>query len=205
MSSSAVESVEASNPLNSSATRRHLSGRQARTVEGLVEAAVVELATVGYAALTVRGVAQRAGVAPATAYTYFASKEHLVAEVYWRRFAGQTPPPVDRRRSLANRATEVLSGFALVVADETDLAAACTVAMMADDPEVADLRVRIGTELHRRLVDALEPEVSAAQLMTLELAVSGLLVQVGTGHMDYAAVPDHLAEVAETVLTRSSR
>lgn len=182
------------------ATRRHLTDRQARTVAGLVEAAVVELGETGYAALTVRGVAHRAGVAPATAYTYFASKEHLVAEVYWRRFNAQAPPPVDRRRSLVNRAAEVLSGFALVVAEETDLAAACTVALMADDPEVADLRARIGTELHRRLAEALEPDVTPAQLMTLELAVSGLLVQVGTGHMGYGAVPAHLTEVAGTVL-----
>ncbi len=35
-----------------------------------------------YADLTVRAVAKRANVAPATAYTYFSSKNHLVAEVY---------------------------------------------------------------------------------------------------------------------------
>ena len=205
MSSSTVESAVASNPITSSATRRHLSGRQARTVGGLVEAAVVELATVGYAALTVRGVAQRAGVAPATAYTYFGSKEHLVAEVYWRRFAEQAPPPPDRRRSVVNRAVEVLSGFALVVAEETDLAAACTVAVMADDPEVADLRVRIGLELRRRLTEAIGDEVDVSHLLTLELAVSGLLVQVGTGHLDYGAVPDLLGEVASIVLEGASR
>ena len=44
--------------------------------------------------LTVRNVARRAGVAPATAYTYFASKDHLVAEVFWRRLRGPpTAPP----------------------------------------------------------------------------------------------------------------
>ena len=32
-----------------------------------------------------RSAAERAGVAPATAYTYFASKDHLLAEVLWRR------------------------------------------------------------------------------------------------------------------------
>lgn len=35
-----------------------------------------------YADLTVRAVAARAKVAPATAYTYFSSKNHLIAEVY---------------------------------------------------------------------------------------------------------------------------
>lgn len=187
------------------APRRHLSDRQARTVDGLCDAAVEELAAVGYAGLTVRGVAQRAGVAPATAYTYFASKEHLVAEVYWRRFAAQAPPPPDRRRSLANRAADVLAGFALVVADETDLAAACTVAVMADDPEVADLRVRIGTELRRRLAEALGDEADPAVLRILELATSGLLVQVGTGHLGYEEVPRVLAEVTGHVLGGNRR
>src|SRR2546429_8047080 len=63
--------------------RRHLGPRQADTVDRLVDAAVTLVARTGYDGLTVRGVAQEAGVAPATAYTYFASKEHLLAEVYW--------------------------------------------------------------------------------------------------------------------------
>ena len=98
------------------ATRRHLSVRQAQTVANLVEAAVAELAATGYSALTVRNVAKRAGVAPATAYTYFASKEHLIAEVYWRRYSAAEPATPDRRRSPANRAVDVLMDFALVVA-----------------------------------------------------------------------------------------
>ena len=67
------------------APRRHLSDRQARTVAGLLDATVDELREVGYDGLTVRNVARRAGVAPATAYNYFASREHLVTEVFWPR------------------------------------------------------------------------------------------------------------------------
>src|SRR5664279_4240068 len=70
------------------ATRRRLTARQAEVVMQLVEATEV-----GYAGLTVRTVARRAGVAPATAYTYFGSKDHLLAEVLWRRM--QFLPPVD--------------------------------------------------------------------------------------------------------------
>src|SRR5690606_23747154 len=54
------------------APRRHLSDRQARTVAGLLDATVDELREVGFDGLTVRNVARRAGVAPATAYNYFA-------------------------------------------------------------------------------------------------------------------------------------
>lgn len=193
MSSSAVQ-------LPTAATRRHLSDRQAKTVHNLTEAAVAELIEVGYPALTVRTVAKRAGVAPATAYTYFGSKEHLVAEVFWRRFEGQEPQPLDRRRSPAARATEVLLGFALVVADETEVAAAVTVAMLADDAEVRELRSRIGLLLHRRLTEALGDDATPAAISTLELAISGALLQVGTGHLAYDAMPALLADVAALVL-----
>ncbi len=174
--------------------------RQARTVHKLTEAAVAELVTHGYPALTVRNVAKRAGVAPATAYTYFASKEHLVAEVFWRRFEAQEPRPLDRRRSPAARATDVLLDFALVVAEETELSAACTVALLADDAEVRELRLRIGLELHRRLVDALGTDATPIVVQTLELATSGALLQVGTGHLDYATIPGLLADVAHLTL-----
>jgi AcrR family transcriptional regulator len=191
--------------LPTAAPRRHLSDRQAKTVHKLTEAAVTELIEVGYPALTVRNVAKRAGVAPATAYTYFASKEHLVAEVFWRRFDGQEPVAVDRRRSPANRATDVLLGFALVVADETELAAACTVALLADDPEVRELRVRIGLEMHRRLTEAVGNDAPAAAIQTLELATTGALLQVGTGHLAYDAIPDLLADAAALVLGGATR
>jgi len=191
--------------LPTAAPRRHLSDRQAKTVHKLTEAAVTELIEVGYPALTVRNVARRAGVAPATAYTYFASKEHLVAEVFWRRFDGQDPAPVDRRRSPAGRATDVLLGFALVVADETELAAACTVALLADDPEVRELRLRIGLEMHRRLTEAVGGGAPPAAIQTLELATTGALLQVGTGHLAYDAIPGLLADAAGLVLGGTPR
>lgn len=200
------------------APRRHLSERQARTVDGLVDAALGELRAVGYSDLTVRNVAKRAGVAPATAYTYFASKEHLVAEVYWRRFVAQPEVPAVGRGDddtgsangsapadispveLVDRVVDALSAFALVVADEAELSTACTVAVLAEDPDVKDLRERIGTELHRRLVVALGPDADAAIIRTLQFATAGALLQVGTGHLGYDALPRLLREIATTVL-----
>ena len=196
MSSTAVQ-------LPTAATRRHLSDRQAQTVQRLCDAAVEELTATGapgYSGLTVRSVAKRAGVAPATAYTYFASKEHLVAEVFWRRFEAQPPHAMDRHRSPAARATDVLLDFALVVAEETELAAACTVALLADDAEVRELRLRIGLEMHRRLTDALADHADPMAIQALELATTGALLQVGTGHLAYDEIPDLLAGVAGLVL-----
>lgn len=198
MSSTAVQGTQL-------ATRRHLSARQAQTVDRLTEAAVEELIDFGYPALTVRNVAKRAGVAPATAYTYFASKEHLVAEVFWRRFSATAAPAIDRRRSPANRAVDVLLGFALVVADETALAAACTVALLADDAEVRELRLRIGLEMHRRLTEAIGDDAPDGAVQALELATTGALLQVGTGHLAYEDIPPLLANVASLVLGGTPR
>ena len=76
-------------PLES--TRRRLTAKQADTVDRLGRAAVELLNREGFAGLTVRRVAAEAGVGAATAYTYFSSKEHLVAEVFWRRLAAAPP------------------------------------------------------------------------------------------------------------------
>lgn len=194
MSSSAHQPVDA--------PRRVLTDRQARTVQGLTEAAVLELAETGHSGLAVRNVAKRAGVAPATAYTYFASKEHLIAEVFWRRFRAQDSWAAARPTpDLAERVVAVLEGFALVVAAESELAAACTIAVLADDPDVRHLREQIGTELHRRLNAALGPDADPAVVATLQYATTGALLQVGTGHLSYDDLPAVLARIVATVLT----
>ena len=164
-------------PLPTSATRRHLSDRQARTVSRLIEAALEELTEVGYPTLTVRSVAKRAGVAPATAYTYFGSKEHLVAELFWRRYVAQGPTYDPSDGPTARRAAAVLGDFAMV-ADEPELAAASTVALLADDPEVRDLRQRIGSETHRRLMEALGPDADPEADQPTDFAIGNELPKV---------------------------
>lgn len=186
------------------ATRRRLSARQADTVARLTAAAVDELRAHSYDGLTVRNVAARAGVAPATAYTYFSSKDHLVAEVYWRRV--QSLPLTGSNDTLeptwapAKRVAATLSELALIVADEPELAAATTVALLAAEPDVKVLRDRIGATWHDRIVTALGDDARDEIVTVLDLAVSGALLQTGMGHLSYADLPDLLTEVATTVL-----
>lgn len=183
--------------------RRHLSDRQADTVERLAAAAVEEIRAQGYDGLTVRNVAKRAGVAPATAYTYFSSKDHLVAEVYWRRLQGVPEPKVDRRHGPRARVSAVLRDVTLLVADEPELTAACTTALLAGDPDVARLRQRIGAAVSQRLAvalgDAADP-ADPAVLRTLDLALSGALLRASMGYLSYADVPAQMDEVAAVVL-----
>src|SRR3979411_1292895 len=82
-----------------------------------------------YADLTVRAVAARAKVAPATAYTYFSSKNHLIAEVYLD-LVGQVPFFTDVNDSRWIRFEKALRALTLMIADEPEVAAAGTTALL---------------------------------------------------------------------------
>jgi len=181
-------------------TRRRHSEREVDTVQRLVDASADELEANGYEGLTVRNVARRAGMAPATAYTYFSSKDHLIAEVFWRRLVALPPVQVDRRRSPAARVAASMRDVGALVTDEPRLASACTKALVADDPDVRPLRERIGGIFHDRMATALGSDASPAVLRALDLAVSGALISAGTGHFPYAEMSDRLAEVARLVV-----
>ncbi len=84
-----------STPVAGESTRRRLTAKQADTVDRLGHAAIEVLSREGFSGLTIRMVAAEAGVGAATAYTYFSSKEHLVAEVFWRRLASRPVPAND--------------------------------------------------------------------------------------------------------------
>jgi len=177
-----------------------LTERQAQTVDRLAAAALDEVRDHGFEGLTVRSVARRAGVASGTAYTYFASKEHLVAEVFRRRLAALPDAQVDRRRSANARVGDALAGIAVLIADEPELAAAATPALLAPDPDVKRVRDQLGVEIRRRVARALGDDADPAVLRSLEMVVAGATLQAGMGHVDYADLPARLAEAAGLIL-----
>lgn len=181
------------------APRQGLRARQTETLTKLLAAGEVELRAVGHEALTVRTVAARAGVSPATAYTYLASKNHLFAELflaYLVEDAAHEPcgaGPIDRVRSVTRQMAERL-------ADAPELAAAVTPALLSSDPDVERLRLRIGAELVRRFVVALGDDGSDDLVEALTLAFSGALLQAGMGMMTYTEMGDRLHAVVATIL-----
>ncbi len=182
------------------ATRRRLTPKQAAIVDRIVDAAEDEARNGGYDATTVRGAARRAGVAPATAYTYFASKDHLLAEVLWRRMADLPEVTHAPGASSLDRVAAELRVLSLFVSDDSRLAAACTSALLGSGPEVRALRVRFGAEVHRRLGRALGDGRDQAVLAALDLAYSGAMLWSGLGHISFADVPRALSDVARALL-----
>jgi AcrR family transcriptional regulator len=178
------------------APRRHLTERQAELVERLVAAAAEEVEDQGYRAISVRSIARRAGVAPATAYTYFSSKDHLLAEVLWRRMRALPPPLVDLDRPVAERVAEVVREMGLGTVDSPALVAACTSALLGTGFDVKRVREHIGTEIHRRLLAALGPGADPAVLRVLEVTYIGAMLSAGLGHLEFAELPGRLAEAA---------
>ena len=180
--------------------RRRVTERQAEMVRRLADAAVIEIRSKGYDGLTVRNVAARAGVAAATAYTYFASKDHLIAEVFWRRIRELPRPTINRRRNAPARVAAALDDLTSLLASEPELAAARTTALLANDPDVKHLRDRVGAEIRHRLATALGDDDGEAVLRALDLAVAGAMIQAGMGHLPYTELPARVSEVASLLM-----
>lgn len=195
-----------------SAPRRGLKPRQAETVQRLLDAGAALLEELGPEALTVRQVAVRAGVSPATAYTYFSSKSHLVAELFWRRLVADAEEHTPRGRTPVERVQAVTRHLTDLLEHAPHLAAAVTAALLGTDPDVERLRLQIGGEFVRRFEAALDggldggpdggPDGAAREAVvdTLVLAFSGALLQAGMGVITYADLGDRLDVVVATIL-----
>jgi AcrR family transcriptional regulator len=199
MSSYVSTVVGSTGAVSVEATRRELNPRQAETVEKLAQATREELREVGYDGLTVRSVAGRAQVAPATAYNYFSSKNHLVAEVFWRRLSAR-PRPESAGGSAADRVIAVLDDLVEFLGEEPELAAASNPAMLGADPDVRHLRVKFGLEVQQRLADALGADADPHVLDTLLMLWSGALLQGGMGYATYEEMGKRMSAAVRLVV-----
>ncbi|KAB2371915.1 TetR/AcrR family transcriptional regulator [Actinomadura montaniterrae] len=206
-----------SSQVTSPALRQGLNARQAETVENLMAAGLEELRAVGHEALTIRTVAQRAGVSPATAYTYLSSKNHLFAELFWRHLSedgGAAPAGA----SATERLQATVRALTARIVVEPELAAAVTPALLGSDPDVARLRLRIGGEFYARFEAALAAErrpggpggmagpagsggtAGAGVLEVLVLTFTGALLQAGMGLLTYDQIADRLVAAVEVIM-----
>ncbi|BBX20183.1 TetR family transcriptional regulator [Mycolicibacterium duvalii] len=174
--------------------------RQEETFRKVLAAGQEMLRETSYADLTVRAVAARAKVAPATAYTYFSSKNHLIAEIYLS-LVQQVAYYTDVNDSTVDRVEKTLRSMALTVADEPEVAAACTTALLSgNDAAVRAVRDRIGGEIHRRIRAAVGPDADPRTLAALEMTFFGALVNAGSGVYTYHQIADRLSYVVGLIV-----
>jgi hypothetical protein len=105
---------------------------------------------------------------------------------------------------------QVLRSLALVVADEPEVAAACTTALLSNDNAVRPVRDRIGAEIHKRIKSALGPSAlgpsalgpqgDARTVAALEMSYFGALVHAGSGAFTYRQIADRLGYVVGLIL-----
>ena len=187
----------------STSARQGLNARQAETAEKLFAAGADELRAVGHEALTIRTVANRAGVSPATAYTYLASKNHLFAELFWRYLAEDRDHRPTGETATA-RVQSVTHRLAQRLAQSPELAAAVTSALLGTDPDVERLRLRIGGEFVDMFTVALGDDARPEVVETLTLAFSGALLQAGMGLMTYTEMGERLDSVVAVIMEGSA-
>ena len=175
--------------------RRQLTDRQVESIDALLAAAEAEVEEAGYDGLSVRSVARRAGVASATAYNYVSSKDHLLAELLWRRVASVPEVAVDPTIPLADRLEATVDALAAVTTGSPEVVAACTQGLLSSNVDVVGLRVRIGAEIHRRIAAAAAP-ADEAVAQVLVSTYFGALLSAGMGHMPYEDVPTFVVSAA---------
>ncbi|WP_370652819.1 MULTISPECIES: TetR/AcrR family transcriptional regulator [Mycobacterium] len=182
------------------AAARRSDRRPGQTIRKVLDAGLEELRESSYADLTMRAVAQRAGVSPASAYTYFSSKSALVAAVYLRLLR-ELPLHTDVNDTTKTRVSATMRDMALVVADEPELTAGCGAALMADDPAVAPLRQQIAEEVSRRIGAALGPGWPRSVKSTLQMTFAGALMTAR--FLTYQEVAGQLDEAVNLILGAS--
>lgn len=178
------------------APRQWLSKRQSATVDVLLRAGLDLLREQGYDALSLREVAARAGVTHTTAYSYFSSKDHLIAEAHWRLLRDAPAPKPDRKASIRDRVRMALRSASVAVANEPAVAHGILAAMVSRDPDIARVRDAIGAELTRRIDEALGPDRDPEVTNGVLLLFSGAMLQAGLGYFGFEDVADRVAAVA---------
>ncbi|HTI73634.1 MAG TPA: helix-turn-helix domain-containing protein [Mycobacterium sp.] len=163
------------------------------------DATVALLRDVPYSAITMRSIAKRAGISHAEILAHFRSTGAVVAEIYLERLRA-TPLHVDFEKSSQERLSAQFSQLVMMLADEPGLAAACSSALVGDEPSVRASRQRIYGELKRRVRATLRSGAWPEVAETLEFGLIGALVHASCGADTFRQTADGLASMVAVVV-----
>jgi AcrR family transcriptional regulator len=165
----------------------------------VLDATVDLVREVPYSIITMRSIAKRAGVSHGEICAYFRSKDAIVAEIYLERLRA-APLIVDVEQSARARIAAQFSQLVMLLADEPGVAAACSSALICDEPSVRAIRQRIHAELQRRVRAALRSGAWPEVAETLEFGLLGALVHASCGADTFHQTAEDLASVVAVVL-----
>jgi TetR/AcrR family transcriptional regulator, cholesterol catabolism regulator len=187
-------------------SERTVGGRPSARRKLAIAAARAIAAEGGYDAVTMREVATRSGVARATLYRYFSSKDHLLAEVMIDlnldlREELRMQPPVGP--TLAERVTDAFARVIGALLREPNLLSASLRAYFSQDPAVRALGPEIRSMgsmfLEAGLGDAEVPE--RADIARVLGAVSfAMVLSLAAGHRSYEEAVDHIRAASRLLL-----
>jgi AcrR family transcriptional regulator len=169
------------------------------TARRLRNATVELLREVPYASITTRSIAKRAGVSHGEVRRHFRSTDAIIAEIYLERLRA-APLIVDVEESAQARIAAQFAQLVMLLADEPGLAAACSSALICDEPSVRGSRQRIHGELQRRVRTALRSGAWPEVAETLEFGLIGALVHASCGADTFRQTAEDLASVVAVVV-----
>jgi len=172
-------------------------------VRVVLDATVELLRDESFDDLTTRRIADKAGVSHSDLCVYFRSKDAIVAEVYLGLLR-DAPLGVDVEESAQTRVVGLFNQLVMLLAEQPGLAAACSSAMISQEPSVQAIRRRIHAELHRRVRTVLRSGAWPEVAQTLEFGLVGAMVQASSGSATFQGMADELARVVTTLLPDGS-
>lgn len=171
---------------------RTLSREQQARRARLVQAARELASGGGYPAVTMHDVADRAGVARATVYRYFSSKDHLLIEVAaeWAQLIADVQVPGE---DPAERLSVLLEALVDLAAADLPLTSAVVQAVTSQDAGVDEARNELFGYVRDRFTEAIDPDgalgsVSGIPMEDVEMVV-GQLVLAGLVSLTSLARP----------------
>ena len=190
--------------------RRSLSATKAATRRRLLDAARDLAADGGYDAVTMRAVAQRAGVSAPTAYQYFSSRDHVLVDVLIDLASGTTAVITarpSRRREPVERTVATLRRVVQRMEDEPQLFVALVRAYVSGVPEVRHASAAMQSSMRMWIDSALgttEVPERDAVIAILEAVLLTGMVSLVIGGRSPADIGDDLEQAVRLLLRPSA-
>lgn len=172
----------------------------------VIEEVIGLIGEVGADTVQMRDVAQRSGVALATVYRYFSSKENLLAaalEDWQKRLTRRVQPSGSPGSDPLPDVLDYLQRAQRAFARNPQMTALMLQMMTSTDPEVKpilDQMERNNAEMFNRLLEGLAPEAISNVSFGLNTALSGALGGLLVERLTLADSLAHVEWVARTLL-----